>query len=408
MRSNVRPSIRSLSFRALSRCSVYLAVAIASSSCADPASSGSSSVGAATPDPGGVPGSPDGQPPTCGADLKTDPANCGACGHDCGGGKCEAGICGTVELYRGGTLSDLAIGPLGLWWVTFEKNGAVNLMGMNPPGATIERVDGAGAHLSVELDGLWVRSKDIAVHKTTCCVPGDRETVWLYSPSAKSWNPWVDLSNGYIVQAVEIDESYAYGGWVGNSLFMLFRKSVPEKHEPLGNHYVQSNGLSLGDADLFAATSDDSGETSTLLRISKSTLKATPLTSGPAGTIGTTKNTIYGTKLRTGSGLAVYVNDAGIAAIPTAGGNPTQIVATRSTVTAIAVDEDGVYWAELPGGPGTTGGVVMQARRDGSAAREIAKGDRPTNIVTDAKAIYWLDTGTATTQGGVFMKHKDR
>ncbi len=39
----------------------------------------------------GAPG--DGAPPTCNADLKTDKANCGACGHDCTNGVCTDGVC---------------------------------------------------------------------------------------------------------------------------------------------------------------------------------------------------------------------------------------------------------------------------------------------------------------------------
>ncbi len=31
-------------------------------------------------------------------DLTTDPASCGACGHDCGGGTCAARKCQPVEV----------------------------------------------------------------------------------------------------------------------------------------------------------------------------------------------------------------------------------------------------------------------------------------------------------------------
>ena len=34
----------------------------------------------------------------CGADLQTDPKNCGRCGHDCLGGACGAGKCQAIEL----------------------------------------------------------------------------------------------------------------------------------------------------------------------------------------------------------------------------------------------------------------------------------------------------------------------
>src|SRR5579859_7451290 len=37
----------------------------------------------------------------CGADLRNDPVNCGACGHDCLGGECSAGRCQPVTLSVG-------------------------------------------------------------------------------------------------------------------------------------------------------------------------------------------------------------------------------------------------------------------------------------------------------------------
>ena len=37
----------------------------------------------------------------CQASIATDPLNCGACGHDCLGGACEAGVCGPVAIVSG-------------------------------------------------------------------------------------------------------------------------------------------------------------------------------------------------------------------------------------------------------------------------------------------------------------------
>jgi hypothetical protein len=37
----------------------------------------------------------------CGADTQNDPANCGACGHDCAGGSCSAGVCQPLDSVPG-------------------------------------------------------------------------------------------------------------------------------------------------------------------------------------------------------------------------------------------------------------------------------------------------------------------
>lgn len=44
----------------------------------------------------------DQDPDTCEVDARTDHDNCGACGVDCGDGRCEAGMCSAVTLASGG------------------------------------------------------------------------------------------------------------------------------------------------------------------------------------------------------------------------------------------------------------------------------------------------------------------
>lgn len=53
---------------------------------------GGGSDGASGADGGGDAGA------TCVADLQTDKANCGRCGHDCGGGECNAGKCQPIQI----------------------------------------------------------------------------------------------------------------------------------------------------------------------------------------------------------------------------------------------------------------------------------------------------------------------
>jgi hypothetical protein len=49
---------------------------------------------------------------SCDADVATDPANCGRCGHDCLGGGCTGGACEPVLLYSGNTPTSIVVdGP---------------------------------------------------------------------------------------------------------------------------------------------------------------------------------------------------------------------------------------------------------------------------------------------------------
>jgi hypothetical protein len=56
---------------------------------------------------------------TC-VDLSTSPTDCGACGHDCGGGTCAAGVCQPVAVADAGDLLDapaaLAVNGSAIFW----------------------------------------------------------------------------------------------------------------------------------------------------------------------------------------------------------------------------------------------------------------------------------------------------
>jgi hypothetical protein len=51
------------------------------------------------------------------ADHSSDPLNCGACGHDCLGGACEAGACQPVAIWTGGVAPVIFIDDLYVYWI---------------------------------------------------------------------------------------------------------------------------------------------------------------------------------------------------------------------------------------------------------------------------------------------------
>lgn len=62
---------------------------------------------------------------SCKSDTQTDPKNCGACGRDCRGGKCEAGTCTPVVLLFGQTNpTALAVTNEGVYWVYRTATGS--------------------------------------------------------------------------------------------------------------------------------------------------------------------------------------------------------------------------------------------------------------------------------------------
>src|SRR5262249_8125575 len=53
---------------------------------------------------------------SCAADTRVDPANCGACGHDCLGALCKAGVC-QVGTFVAQTASVLHADDKNLYWI---------------------------------------------------------------------------------------------------------------------------------------------------------------------------------------------------------------------------------------------------------------------------------------------------
>lgn len=73
---------------------------------------------------------------TC-ADLSSDPKNCGACGHDCLGGKCSAGQCQPVAFADvNDTVSDLAVDDGYLYWTIFDSGAPAAIKRLPVGGGT--------------------------------------------------------------------------------------------------------------------------------------------------------------------------------------------------------------------------------------------------------------------------------
>lgn len=122
------------------------------------------SADASLPD-GSAPPAPDGAAdagadgPPCEADTSSDPGNCGACGHDCGGGDCTAGRCRPLEWHTAaGSPIALALTATRVVWA--EAN-AVRSCLKNGCGSAPTTISTTGTVSALATEGnlvAWTRS----------------------------------------------------------------------------------------------------------------------------------------------------------------------------------------------------------------------------------------------------------
>ncbi len=98
-------------------------------------------------------------PATCDASLDADPSNCGACGHGCLGGGCLGGVCQPVVLASGiGWPIGVAVDDDNVYFTTFGVNGGkggVMKVGKDG-GAVVSLASAFSENWSVVTDGTYV------------------------------------------------------------------------------------------------------------------------------------------------------------------------------------------------------------------------------------------------------------
>jgi hypothetical protein len=114
---------------------------------------------------------------TCDADFANDPANCGACNHDCVGGGCEAGACGTVLLATDPSrISGAAVDTQHVYWTNIAgelrraplvggDGGAGETLFVAPPSTFLTHVASSGSKVYVGMatatDGGLIAACDV-------------------------------------------------------------------------------------------------------------------------------------------------------------------------------------------------------------------------------------------------------
>ena len=294
----------------------------------------------------------------CETSLDDDPAHCGACGHGCLGGACEAGRCQPVVVLQERDLGDIEIAGDHIYVTSLYDNpirriplsGGEPELVANTTSGWLLRSDGVDLYwttftqvFSVPLDGSALpRFLAGSVSPSIELVVGGGQVYWLdFGPDSINYALFrVPSQGGPVVEVVSpdalnppwslaADQNRVYWSFLGGIASSPHGADAPQ---PL------ADGLGLPDALLA-------------------------------------------------DGVNLYWIDDGVFRIPVAGGLPFKLAPADFT-GGLAIDGGFVYFT-------TSGGAVRRVPIAGGAPEDLALGQDidpalGVHVAVDAQAVYWI------------------
>jgi hypothetical protein len=333
-------------------------------------------------------GAPDAAPIAHCLGSDVDPHNCGACGHDCLGGACAAGVCQPVVISTSaqGNIG-VAVGATEVFWT--NEDGIVRSAPI-AGGAATAIATGQGNPGGIAVDAArtyWVRAG-------------------IYGGSVLSLplgggTPFVIAAAQHEPEVIAIDATSVY--WTTTYGGTVMRA-------PLGGG--PATVLASGQDHPYGIAVDASHVYWTNLgsMAASGLLQRVPLGGGPAETLAFGLS--YPGRLALDTSSVYWLETDGnqppsmpsVMKMPLAGGARVTLASgIGSFVSGIAVDVTRVYWT------GTAGmnGYVMAVPLEGGPAQTLATGQPdPLGLALDATAVYWVDYGPTSGPGSVMRVAK--
>lgn len=361
---------------------------------------------------GGADGAPNGDSPNngdvikqgdapvdsaCGANLQTDGANCGTCGHDCLGGTCSGGACQPVIVTQSTSIGPYAMVLDGttLYFTNTRGNTLESVFKIDKGstnGTATELVDYSTGYTTPVVDALPL---DVAVQ-------GNFFYTSLYSDSGlgNDWQGGVDrcpvtgcttktlADYGIDSYAVVANSSNVFFSSADtNDVYKVMKAALDMTGATaIGTPASEVNGLALDGADLYYATEDGVFHcTSTACNDATSIVQGQSL---DAELMTLDSSNVYFTS-------TPFQGTATIQSIPRAGGPPKLISQKPALPFGVATDGTNIYFTDVGDTSNTSSGAVYMCPVAGCNGAEVvlsngpAAGNNPRPIVNDTNAIYW-------------------
>jgi hypothetical protein len=341
-----------------------------------------------------------------GADLTSDPHNCGTCGHDCLRGLCagDAG-CQPWTIVSGQKVNcadtwcaplSLTVAPGRLFWAFDTADGGVYRAELGDGG--VSKMAAVRFPSVVRSDGTfvyWTDSSSIF----RCTVQG------CSAGASAPWEPGTFYSandfafpSGKVVFVVESFDDAGDGQIVSsdNSAAPSPTAIVSGQHNP--------NGIVVDGASLYWLNAGDppTYANGSVWRADLDGNNAKQLASGQKApqSIGVHGGRLYWVNAGTPPD---FIDGAVMTCDPLACASPTPIAAGQPYPFLLAVDASGVYWTNTATRP-DAGFPAMTVNRcsppsPGCTQTAIATGPAPWAIATDDKAVYWTDVSLGAVMG---------
>jgi hypothetical protein len=312
-------------------------------------------------------------------DTSSDPANCGACGHDCQGQACQASVCQPLTL---------ASGQSAPTWVAVD---ATNAYWTNGDGTIMKcAIGGCGGNptmVATDTPGSW----GIAVDATSVYWTNSNSGVWK-APIAGGAP--IQLASGSTARAITVDSTNVY--WVNDggsgskgTVMQCAIGGCNMNPTTLASGQGTPEAIAVDSANIYWTNSSDG--TVMKCAIGGCNMNPTTVASGQSAPLSIAVDPTYIYWPNSGDGT--------VKKVAIAGGPTITLASSQNAPWSTAVDATSVYWVDFASGA-MSDGKVMKVRLDGGCTTTLASGQlAPRRITVDATSVYWVDN-----MGGTVMK----